>query len=237
MGMRLSSILGNPLAKLSVEIADMGGMVEKQLADAILCFDERDTDLAKKIIERDAEIDQREHRIEEVVTEALQNRRVSPEQMTEALAAVRNANDLERIGDLAKNVAKRSLVLSECKQTAAHSSVVRMSKIALRQVSEVLDAMARNDYQAATAIWAGDQEIDEIYNSVFREILLVMSKDPADVNALTHLVFVAKNFERVGDHATNLAERVYYTATGKRLEGERSSGDETHLSSPPPEES
>ncbi len=226
MGLSLTSILGNPLGKMSVDLADMGGLVEKQLGDAILCFERRDVDMARNVVALDREVNEREHLLGRAVQEALQHKRVPADQVGQALAILQDASDLERVGDLAKNIAKRSLVLSGEDQstalssahTTAQSSVVRMGRIASRQLADVLDAMARHDPEAAAAVWMADEEIDELYHSVFREILLVMAAEPKQVNASTHLVFVAKNFERVGDHATNLAERVYFTATGKRLE-------------------
>ena len=162
-----------------------------------------------------------------------------PDVLRAVMSAMKVAAELERVGDLAKNVAKRTLVVSLERPTGSLAAVARMGRASLRQISDVLDAYLNRDAAAARAIWGGDDDLDELYNSVFREILLAMMQDSTQVNASTHLVFIAKNFERVGDHATNIAETAYFLVTGARLDEERPKGDDTAstvVSPPPPAE-
>jgi phosphate transport system protein len=138
------------------------------------------------------------------------------------------AGDLERIGDLAKNVAKRTLVVSREKPVKPYAGVARMGRASLRQMADILNAFSSRNLLAAKAVWGGDDELDELYNSVFAEILAAMMEEPQAVSACTHLVFIAKNFERVGDHATNIAEAIHFLITGSALAASgRPKGDQT----------
>ena len=143
-------------------------------------------------------------------------------------ARLRVANDLERIGDLAKNIAKRVSALDEDIQlTTVMRGVEHMTELVLSQIKDVLDAYARRDVEKALAVWRGDEEVDGVNNSLFRELLTYMMEDPRNIGLCIHLVFCAKNIERMGDHATNIAETVYYIVEGRPLADERPKGDTT----------
>lgn len=218
------------LEKLDVALATMGGVVEQQLTDALAAFEQRDAALARDVQARDAETDGYERQIEHLVAELFHEKRRGPSEIRRMMAAVRIASEMERIGDLAKNVARRSIIIAEADEEgdhAKHSGVVRMGRIALRQFSESLDALFRRNADVARAVRNGDDQVDDIYNSVFSELLTLMNQVPGVASTSTHLIFVAKNFERIGDHATNIAERVHYALTGKELPPERVKTDVT----------
>ena len=150
--------------------------------------------------------------------------------LREIVGALRISNDLERIGDLAKNIAKRVLVLdSEFRSQKVMRGVEHMAELVLAQIKDVLDAYARRDAQKAIAVWRSDEGVDAVNNSLFRELLTYMMEDPRNISICTHLLFCAKNIERMGDHATNIAETVFYMAEGRVLGGERPKGEETSM--------
>jgi len=153
--------------------------------------------------------------------------------LRETLAAIKIASELERIGDLAKNIAKRSLVLNREPPIRLTQSLARMGRATLSQLKRVLDAYSDRDAAGAEAVWRQDDEIDEIYNSLFRELLTYMMEDPRTIGLCAHLLFVAKNIERSGDHATNIAETVYHMVTGRHLETERPKADVTSTTNVP----
>ncbi|MFQ5561938.1 MAG: phosphate signaling complex protein PhoU [Parvularculaceae bacterium] len=217
--------------ELQTKLAQMAGLVEAQLAETISAFERRDVAAAEKIIASDARIDALDRDIGADVMEILSAGPVSRPELREAMTVMKVSGDLERVGDLAKNVAKRTLVLSREKPMRPIAGVARMGRASLRQISDILNAYAARNLTAARAVWSGDDEVDELYNSVFKEILLAMMENSAYVNACTHLVFIAKNFERVGDHATNIAEAVHFLMTGDPLIEERPKGDETSTAS------
>ena len=214
---------------LNVQLSHMAALVEVQLNDAIQAFERRDLINAKRVIEQDERIDAAQGEIEEKVMELLTAHEPAPDQVRESLMMMKVAAELERIGDMAKNVAKRTMVVSQEKFTRPSSGVASMGRAAQRQFSNILTAFTEKNIDAAIAVWGGDDDLDELYNSVFREILLVMMEEPSRINAGTHLVFIAKNFERVGDHATNIAEALHYYLTGEALAIERPKGDETSV--------
>lgn len=221
---------------LNVQLSHMAALVEVQLNEAIQAFERRDLVSARRIIEQDARIDAVQAAIEEKIMALLTDHAPAPDQVRESLMIMKVAAELERIGDLAKNVSKRTLVVSQEKFTRPLSGVASMGRAALRQFSNVLTAFAEKNIDAAIAVWGGDDDLDELYNSVFREILLGMMDEPTRVNAGTHLVFIAKNFERVGDHATNIAEALHYYLTGEALAIDRPKGDETSVTAVTPPE-
>jgi phosphate transport system protein len=150
--------------------------------------------------------------------------------LREVVAAIKIAADIERIGDYAKNIAKRAIVLSTHAPMKPAASIPRMSQLALQIIKGVLDAYIDKDAEGARAAWRRDEEVDEMYNSVFREMLTYMMEDPRNIGPCTHLLFIAKNIERIGDHATNVAEIVYYLVHGRSLDEERPKGDTTNVS-------
>lgn len=214
---------------LEIDLAQMAGLVESHLAEAITAFERRDISIAEKLIKADLRIDEMHQAIERKVIALLQKGPFDAAALREIMTHMKIAGDLERIGDLAKNVAKRTLVVSREPPPKPFAGVARMGRASLQQIVDILNAFSRRDLAAARAVWGGDDELDELYNSVFREILLAMMEDPSRVNACTHLVFIAKNFERVGDHATNIAEAIHFLVTGSTMSQDRPKGDETSV--------
>lgn len=215
------------LRQLEAELSRMAGLVETQLQSAISAFERRDIATAEKLIENDRRVDEFDRDVETKALSILANRALPIEAVRETTIMMKISGELERVGDLAKNVAKRTLVISRESPTRPILGVVRMGRASLRQFSDILDAYAARNIDAAMAVWGSDDELDELYNSVFQEILAVMMEDPMKVNACTHLVFTAKNFERVGDHATNIAEAIHFLETGSPMMDARPKGDET----------
>ena len=215
------------LEALASAVAQMGGLAEAQLADAVDAIARRDTALAESAIAGDPRIDQLQHTIEDQALKLLALRQPMAVDLRETLAAIKIASELERIGDLAKNIAKRALVLNREPPIRLTQSLARMGRAALSQLKLVLDAYSDRDAAGAEAVWRNDGEIDEIYNSLFRELLTYMMEDPRTIGLCTHLLFVAKNIERTGDHATNIAEVVYHMASGGHLTTERPKADIT----------
>ena len=215
------------LAELKRCIGDMGRLAEQQLTRALDALARRDTEFAERIIAGDQEIDDLELAVEWQATQVIVKRQPMASDLRQIMVAIRIASDLERIGDLSKNLAKRTRVLTDAIAPAAVTGVARMGNLALQQLSGVLDAYARDDADKAVEIWRSDEDIDTVYNSVFRELLTYMMEDPRTIGQATHLMFAAKNMERIGDHCTNIAENIYYVVHGRPLAGERPKGDET----------
>lgn len=224
--------------ELEAELMRMAAQVESQLAAAVSAFERRDLAAAEKIIPADQRIDEFDRDIEERVMSLLRGGVLPDDVLREVMTVMKLTGDLERVGDLAKNVAKRTLVVSQEAPARPTSGVARMGRASLRQFSDILNAYAARNLSAAKAVWGGDDELDELYNSVFEEILRAMMEDSGSVNACTHLVFIAKNFERVGDHATNIAEAIHFLMTGSPLVDKRPKGDETStIAIAPPKQS
>ncbi|MEM8986340.1 MAG: phosphate signaling complex protein PhoU [Pseudomonadota bacterium] len=221
------------LETLSSSVTQMGGLVEAQLSDVMDAVARRDLALARKVIDLDARIDVYNHEIEADVMNLLALRQPVAIDLRETVCAMKIAHELERIGDLAKNIAKRALVISQQEPLRALNGVIRMGRISLMRVSDVLNAYAQRNVAQAKSVWGADDEIDELYNSLFAEILSAMMEDASAVNACTQLAFVAKNFERVGDHATNIAESVHFLLVGEYLDELRPKGDVTSLTTVP----
>ena len=221
------------LETLASSVAQMGGMAEAQLADAIEAIARRDTALAESAVGGDKQIDQLQQAIEDQALKLLALRQPMAVDLRETLAAIKIASELERIGDLAKNIAKRAIVLNREPPIRLTQSLARMGRQALAQLKHVLDAFSDRDAAAAEAVWKQDGEIDETYNSLFRELLTYMMEDPRTIGLSTHLLFVAKNIERTGDHATNIAETVYHMVSGGHLASERPKADVTSSTTVP----
>ena len=203
------------LESLSSGVAQMGGLAEAQLADAVEAIARRDTKLAEGAIAGDPRIDELQQQIEAQALKLLALRQPMAVDLRDTLAAIKIAGELERIGDLAKNIAKRALVLNREPPIRLTQSLARMGRASLNQLKLVLDSYSDRDAKGAEAVWRNDGEIDEIYNSLFRELLTYMMEDPRTISLCTHLLFVAKNIERTGDHATNIAEDVIYIVQGQ----------------------
>jgi phosphate transport system protein len=224
---------GEKLEALTTSVAQVGGLAEAQLADALEAISRRDTAKAEAVIASDRRIDQLQYQIEDQALKLLALRQPMAVDLRETLAALKMASELERIGDLAKNIAKRAIVLNREQPIRLTQSLARMGRSVLAQLKQVLDAYARRDQASAQAVWKQDGEIDEIYNSLFRELLTYMMEDPRTIGLCTHLLFVAKNIERAGDHCTNVAETVYYMVSGDHLAADRPKADVTSETSVP----
>jgi phosphate transport system protein len=198
-------------------IAQMGGLVESQFVNAIEAIAKRDTRQAETAISTDKRVDELQQSVEEQALKVLALRQPMAVDLRTTLGAIRIASELERIGDYAKNIGKRALVLNREPPIRLTQSLARMGRQAMAQLKTVLDAYSDRDAKAAKEVWYQDEEIDELYNSLFRELLIFMMEDPRKIGLCTHLLFVAKNIERAGDHATNIAETVYHMSTGEYL--------------------
>jgi phosphate transport system protein len=177
------------------------------------------------VIERDAVLDAMEIGVEESVVKLIAQRQPVASDLRVLIAAMKIASTLERIGDLAKNIAKRAIPLSSARPIKPTASIVRMGRQTLTQLSDVLNAHAARDVDLAVQIWNQDVELDEMYNAIFREVVTYMVEDSRLIGAGAQLMFIAKNLERIGDHSTHIAEMVYYIATGKSLGDDRPKGE------------
>jgi phosphate transport system protein len=215
------------LNSLAAECVRMGGLCEAQVADAVQGVVKRNQELASAVVSRDDKLDEAERDIERKTIRLIALRQPVADDLRRAVAAMKVAGNLERCGDLAKNIAKRTLVIIESDPlTPLTRSIERMGKLVLGRLSSVLDAYSRSDLERALAVWSQDDEVDEHYNSLFRELLTYMMGDPRTITACAHMLFVAKNLERIGDHATNIAEIVHYEITGAEMVGGRPKTDE-----------
>jgi len=215
------------LSQLRTMLAQMGGLVEQQLDDAIYALTRRDTALADRVIQNDERVDVLEREIEEKAILTIARRQPVARDLREIMVAIRVSSDLERIGDLAKNTAKRTHAMSDQLPRKLLVGVTRMGRLAQVEVKNILDAYSRSDADLAMEVWRADEDLDALYNSIFRELLTYMMEDPRNISLCTHLLFGAKNMERVGDHATNIAENIYYLVHGKPLSEGRPKKDVT----------
>ena len=209
-------------------IVEMGGCAESQFIESINALMKRDRDHAHKVIIADARLDAQQREIEQKAIETIATRQPMAVDLREIIGILRIANDLERIGDLAKNIGKRVVALnSESSPRRTLRGMTHMTALALRQFRDVLDSFSERDSGKAIEVWNRDEEIDSMYTSLFRELLTYMMEDPAIVAFGIHLLFCAKNIERMGDHATNIAEAVYYMVEGHAFADERPKADKT----------
>jgi phosphate transport system protein len=228
MSTHLTTAFDEDLRDLSSKLAEMGGIAERLVAESTDALVKRDTALAQRVISADASVDALQHEIEEKAILTIARRQPMAVDLREIVSALRIANDLERVGDLAKNTAKRVLALDgEYHATKQLRGVKHMADMVLHQLKQVLDAYGARDVNRAVAVWKSDGEIDSMYNSLFREFLTYMMEDPRHITMCTHLLFAAKNIERIGDHATNIAETIYYAVKGEMLLDERPKSDLT----------
>lgn len=218
---------GEKLEQLAADVQRMGGLAESQTADAITAIVRRDTALARAVIDKDGKLDAAQRDIEKKATLLLALRQPMANDLREVLAAMKIAADLERIGDLARNIAKRTLVLNQAEPVQLTRGIERMGRIASARLKDVLDAYASRSVSSALHVWTQDDEIDAHYTSLFRELLTYMMEDPRTIGSCAHLLFVAKNIERIGDHSTNIAETVHYLITGEEIGSDRPKSDDT----------
>jgi phosphate transport system protein len=218
------------LQEIARRVAEMGGLAEKQIADAVQALLDRDSELAEHVITTDPIIDQMQHDVEEKAILTIARRQPMAVDLREIVGAMRVCNDLERIGDHAKHIGKRVVALDgDFYPQKLIRGVEHMSELVLTQLKQVLDAYASRDLQSAMAVWKGDEEVDAMCTSLFRELLTYMMEDPRDITFCMHLMFCAKDIERMGDHATNIAETVYYMVEGRPIIDQRPKGDPTNF--------
>jgi phosphate transport system protein len=217
------------LRELQTKIVEMGGIAEKMLADAMDALTRRDVRMAQQIIVADARLDGLQRDLDDRAISMIARRQPVAVDLRDIFVASQIAGDIERVGDLVKNVAKRTVAMEgQFPPQKLLTGLRNMSLLALQQFKTVLDAYVQRDIDAAVAVWSNDGEIDNVYNSLFRELLTYMMEDPRNISFCTHLLFSAKNVERIGDHATNIAERVYYVISGDTLALNRPKGEGTH---------
>ncbi len=206
---------------LTQEVARMGGLAETAVNDSLTAVARRDTELAQAVIQRDPKIDAAQREVERRAIKLFALRQPMASDLRVVLTAWRIAGELERVGDLAKNIAKRALVLNQSEPVQLTRSIDRMGKIAAAHLKQVLDAYSNQDVQSAIAVWFEDDNIDAHYNSLFRELLTYMIEDPRTISSCAHLLFIAKNLERIGDHSTNIAEYIHFLVTGEEIATQR----------------
>lgn len=210
------------LRHLTAEVIRMGGLAEAQVVDAVDAVVRRDVPLAQALIIRDLRLDSLQSEVERRALALIGTHRPGETDLRQAISTLKLAMNLERCGDLARNIAKRSLVLSAGEPLLPVTGAIeRMGRLVSARLREVLDAYAAGDVEPALDVWRRDGEVDEHYESLFRELLAMMAALPGSVAAGAHLLFVAKNLERIGDHATNIAEILHFQMTGEELTGER----------------
>ena len=213
---------------LSRRIAEMGGMAEQMASDAVRALVNADAALAQRVISDDAILDAAEREITDKAILTIARRQPVANDLREIMGSIRIASDLERVGDLGKNTAKRVIAVQQSGVPRALArGMEHLSELALAQLKDVLDVYSTRSAEKAQAIRDRDEEIDAMYTSLFRELLTYMMEDPRNITSCTHLLFCAKNIERIGDHATNIAETIYYMTTGTQPDGERPKDDNT----------
>lgn len=213
------------LKQLDSMIAEMGGMAEANLAGAVDAMVRRDTESALVIKKADKKIDALEIEIDDHAVRILALRQPMADDLRVVIVALKTAAVIERIGDFAKNIAKRTQALSQCPDLGAAKTIKRMAGMAQNMMTDVLDAYVTRDADKADEVRLRDEELDSLYTSLFRELLTYMMENPKNITASTHLMFAAKNIERIGDHATNIAENVHFLVHGQMPEEPRPKGD------------
>jgi phosphate transport system protein len=224
------SAFDDELKDITGRVAEIGGIAEELIDLSMTALTRVDTEIAQQVITRDRKIDALQRELEERAILMIARRQPMARDLREIIAAIRISNDLERVGDLAKNIAKRVVALQgQIQPKKLVHGVEHIAELSLAQLKNVIDAYSARDLEAAHTVWARDDEIDALYTSLFRELLTYMMEDPRNITFCTHLLFCAKNIERIGDHATNIAETVHYLVTGTTLVDERPKKDRTPM--------
>jgi phosphate transport system protein len=221
------------LQRLDNIIAEMGGLAESQLSAAIDAVSKRDSELAARVVKGDSRVDNLERDVEGLVVRLLALRQPMARDLRQIIAALKIASDLERIADYAGNVAKRAIALNQTPPVRPAAGIPRMGRLGGIMIKDVLDAFVERDAEKALAVWLRDEEMDDLYTSLFRELLTYMIEDPRNITSCTHLLFMAKNLERIGDHTTNIAETLYFLVHGTPLAQVRPKRDRTSLAYTP----
>jgi phosphate transport system protein len=218
------------LQEITRKVAEMGGMVEQQITDAVQALVGRDLEMGERVIAVDPQIDNMQREIEEKAILTIARRQPMAVDLREVVGAMRVCNDLERIGDHAKHLGKRVVALDgDFYPQKLIRGVEHMAELVSAQLKQVLDSYASRDLTAALAVWKGDEEVDSMCTSLFRELFTYMMEDPRNITFCMHLMFCAKDIERMGDHATNIAETVYYMIEGRQITDQRPKGDPTNF--------
>ncbi len=212
------------LDQLRGMIARMGGLVESQTANAIAAVLNRDGEAAQQAMEQDPEVDALEREIEGRAIRLLALRAPMAQDLREIVSTLKVTSDLERIGDYAANVAKRSLRIGRIGPELSLGGLRSMGRLVQESLRMAIDALSQNDRDKAIEVWNSDKAVDELYTAMFRELITYMMEDPRNITSCTHLLFIAKNLERIGDHSTNIAEQVHYAVTGEMLPTKRPRG-------------
>ena len=214
---------------LADKLAEMGGHAERMVEQAVAALVAGDVVLARSVTENDALLDAGQREIDEHAMVVIGKRQPMAGDLREIIGSIRIAADLERVGDLGKNVAKRVVAIGDAAQPVRLSrGITALAELTLVQLKNVLDAYASRSVEGLASLRDRDDEIDAMYTSLFRELLTYMMEDPRNISPCTHLLFCAKNIERIGDHATNIAETVYYIVTGEQMPIERPKDDKSH---------
>jgi phosphate transport system protein len=222
------------LETLGRKIAEMGGIAEKMLADSIDALTTFNVELGGRVVASDPRLDALQREVEELAVLTIARRQPMAVDLREIVAAIRISGDLERVGDLAKSIARRSIkIASESRLPRAIVGLKHMGELAALQLKDVLDAYAERDVERAKSVWTRDADLDALEDSVFRDLLTFMLEDPRNISYCAHLLFCSKNIERVGDHATNIAETVYYLVTGTNLPMDRPKGPGSRIETAP----
>jgi phosphate transport system protein len=224
----IMSAYDEELKYLSKRIAAMGGHAERMVEQAVAALVNADPGLAQKVIRDDAVLDEGQREIDDKAIIIIAKRQPMATDLREIVGAIRISADLERVGDLGKNVAKRVVAVIDGRQpTSLFRGLEALADLALTQLKEVLDVYASRSVDKIGFVRDRDDQIDAMYTSLLRELLTYMMEDPRNITPCTHLLFCAKNIERIGDHATNIAETIYYIVTGEQMPAERPKGDKT----------
>ncbi len=224
------------LARLGDLIARMGGLVESEVALAAEAVVDQDATAATRAVETDPQVDALEREVEQFAIRMLALRQPVASDLRRIVAAIKITAGLERIGDYAVNAAKRSMVLSHFPLSFSLTPIASMARMVQQNLKTVIDAASENDPEKAIEVWRSDRLIDDLYTAIFRELITYMMEDPRNITPCTHLLFIAKNLERIGDHATNIAETVHFAATGEVLPDERPKGLSSAFAIERPEE-
>ncbi len=217
------------LKYLANRIAAMGGHAERMVDEAMAALANADAALAARVIEADGFLDDSQRAIDDKAIVVIAKRQPMADDLREIIGAIRISSDLERVGDLGKNIAKRVVSVSEARHPLSlFRGLQVLTELALTQLKDVLDVYASRSVERLASVRDRDDQIDAMYTSLFREFLTYMMEDPRNISPCTHLLFCAKNIERIGDHATNIAETVYYVATGEQMPPDRPKEDKSH---------
>ena len=221
----ISTVTGARIGFVGCPLLAHSVRTESQPRFRAIAILQRDSEIATRVVETDPKVDAIEREVEQFVIRMLALRQPLAADLRNIVAALKITGDLERIGDYASNVAKRSIVLSQFNLSLSLSGLGHMAQLVQGNLKLIIDAVSENDAEKAIQVWRSDQMIDDLYNTVFRELITYMMEDPRNITPCTHLLFIAKNLERIGDHATNIAETVHYAVKGEPLTEMRPKGD------------